>query len=249
MAEIMLALGRNDTRALFNLDNNLVAETYGIKLLDDEIYKLDGHSIVQAAVSRLVRKKGAKTIFSDTKFAIDTPQEMQDGVDKVLGAYTHPPKEHSIRIYTMQPEFMSAVVDLPEIALSAFEKRTIEQGVQPVCHVTSSRLTTADYTNRQTTQEKNAAWKIRLFSESAQTIGSIVCAASDAPIIRTLRPELFIFATGAYMCDEPIEFRHAGSLSLEATVEYANVAIIGSPILSANNPTEELEKRLLAIGK
>ena len=243
MAELMLALGRDDTRALLDIDTDLLSVIHGVKILDNETYNIEGEKVVQAAISRLARSRGVINIFDDTKFAIDTPFEMVDGVDKASNSYLQTSPNNLSGKLTKIPEFMSTVVDLPEIALGAFSARTAKLGIIPVCHVTPSRYTEKDYRNRQSTREKNAIWKINLFTEAQHTIGAVVCSAVDAKIIRFLRPDLFIFATGAYL-DEPQSDRHPGGAPISKTAQFADVLIIGAPILRDIDPSKQLERRL-----
>lgn len=242
MAEIILALGRDDLKGFINLENSLLPEVYALKLLNDEMYTRDSDFVIQAGISYLARSKGIQNIFADTKFAFDTAEEMTDGVEKVISSYTN--SHNKMKKFRKKPDFISAVVDSPEIALNAFDQRVTEFGSRAVCNLTSSRFTDQDYKNRKTTREKNARWKLELFNNSRHNIGIVVVAAADVEFVREHAPSLIIVAYGAYL-DEREEFRHPGGEHIEKVVEYADFITVGSAVFEAEDPTKQLERRML----
>lgn len=241
MAELMLALGRNDLASFVQIDEALLPEVHALKLLNDEMYTRNQGFVVQAGISYFARTKGIKNIFADTKFAFDDAEEMIDGVDKIMNSYTEVPVKQTK--YSKRPDFISSVVDSTEVALSAFEQQVIAIGSTPVCHVTSSRFTNQDYRNRNTTREKNVKWKLDLFNNSSHNMGVAVVAAADVELVRKLEPKLKLIVFGAYL-DEANGLRHPGGAPIEKVVEFADFISVGSAVFEAENPSRELERRL-----
>jgi hypothetical protein len=254
MAEIMLALGKNDTAPFKDIGEDVIAKTFGVKVLPNELYAFTGRanadSIGFGLMTHYARAHGAQKINIDAKLSTDTEDEISDAVQFIVDSVTHPGLKEQHRRVQRRPDFITANVDLPQTIIEKFLEKSVEIGFIPVIRLTSSRFSEADFVNRGTTAAKNAIWQTRLARQSGFTSGHAIVAASDAEVVKNENPDLILHVTGAILADDPVvephRFRHPRFELIESVREFADVISVGNPIFRSDDPRNATIQRQAA---
>lgn len=260
MAEIILAADRRDFMRLREVPNSLLDEVLGVKILPDDGYSYHarqpaanttGESVARQitfpAACRLARDVGAKTIMLDTRFAHDKPEEVEASVRTVVSEMRVPPKRMDLKVRPKGPDFLTIHHDVPQDTMVAFAVAASRYHALPVCHITSSRFSRRDYELRGLNAEENAKKMAEFIVSEASGVGSVICAAADARVVKEAAPELKVFATGATLSMDD-DFNHPRPALAEKVAAYVDTFIVGSTILASENPADQLERwqKLLA---